>query len=117
MGAGTPQLPPVCSCGRAAVPIGCLTASYTQYFNAILPLAGTLAGVTSRLERLQHLGVEVSWLMPIHPIGALHREGTLSSSYAVRDDRAINGDYAIDADLHALIGAARKRGRRRRGRT
>ncbi len=72
--------------------------------------AGTLAGVTAQLDRLQHLGVDVLWLMPIHSIGTLHRKGTFGSPYAVRDYRAINGDYGADADLHTLISEAHKRG-------
>jgi len=74
--------------------------------------AGTLAGVTAQLDRLQHLGVNVLWLMPIHPIGTLQRKGALGSRCPVRNDRAINGDYGTDADLHTRISEARKRGLR-----
>jgi len=67
---------------------GIIYEIYPRDFSA----AGNFAGVTARLDRLQHLGVNVLWLMPIHPIGTLHRKGTLGSPYAVRDYRAINAD-------------------------
>ncbi len=73
---------------------------------------GTLAGVTAQLDRLQHLGINILWLMPIHPIGTLKRKGTLGSPYSVEDYRAINADYGTDADLRTLISEAHKRGLR-----
>src|SRR5438874_3375051 len=48
--------------------------------------------------------------MPIHPIGELHRKGPFGSPYAVRDYAAINPQYGMPADLHALVRAAHQRG-------
>jgi len=71
---------------------------------------GNLAGVTAQLDRLQQLGVTILWLMPIHPIGELHRKGPFGSPYAVRDYAAINPQYGMPADLHALVRAAHQHG-------
>ncbi|HXY98337.1 MAG TPA: alpha-amylase family glycosyl hydrolase [Steroidobacteraceae bacterium] len=72
--------------------------------------AGNLAGVTAQLDRLQQLGVTILWLMPIHPIGELHRKGPFGSPYAVRDYAAINPQYGTADDLHALVRAAHQHG-------
>ena len=67
---------------------------------------GTFDAITARLPELQRLGVTVVWLMPIHPIGAAKRKGTVGSPYAVRDFRAVNPDYGTPDDLRRLVRAA-----------
>ena len=37
---------------------------------------GNFNGITARLDELKDLGVNVLWLMPIHPIGEKMRKGT-----------------------------------------
>lgn len=71
---------------------------------------GDFAGVTAQLDRLKQLGVTILWLMPIHPVGQLHKKGTFGSPYAVRDFSAINPEYGTTASLHALVDAAHARG-------
>ena len=73
---------------------------------------GNFAGVTARLDELKTLGVDVLWLMPIHPIGKLKSKGMLGSPYAVQDYYAINPDYGTPDDLHRLIDGAHRRGMR-----
>jgi len=46
---------------------------------------GGFRGIIPQLDRLKALGVNVIWLMPIHPVGRLKAKGTLGSPYAVRD--------------------------------
>ena len=70
---------------------------------------GDLRGVTADLDRLQQLGVDVVWLMPIHPIGRVKRKGTLGSPYAVRDYYAVNSDYGAKDDLKRLVAEAHRR--------
>src|SRR5687767_5921409 len=41
--------------------------------------SGTLRGVTDGLGRIQSVGANVVWLMPIYPIGVLNRKGSLGS--------------------------------------
>lgn len=71
---------------------------------------GNFAGLTNDLPRLQKLGIDILWLMPIHPIGEKNRNGSKGSPYAVKDYKAINPDYGTAADLKALISAAHTAG-------
>ena len=41
---------------------------------------GTFAAFEKELPRLKAMGVDILWLMPIHPIGELNRKGSLGSS-------------------------------------
>ena len=70
---------------------------------------GTFNGITARLDELKELGVNVLWLMPIHPIGQQMRKGSFGSPYAVRDYYAINPDYGTEADLKRLVSQAHQR--------
>ena len=40
---------------------------------------GTFEAVRQDLERIRNLGVDIIWLMPIHPIGTRARKGTAGS--------------------------------------
>lgn len=67
---------------------------------------GNFRGVQAQLPRLKELGVDVLWLMPIHPIGKERRKGTLGSPYSVRDYYAINPDFGTLQDFKDLVAAA-----------
>jgi len=67
-------------------------------------------GITARLDDLKNLGVNILWLMPIHPIGQEKKKGTVGSPYAVRDYYAINPDYGSREDLRRLVSEAHRRG-------
>ena len=54
---------------------------------------GNFHGVTQQLPRIADMGVDVIWLMPIHPIGVKNRKGTLGSPYSVQDFSKINPDF------------------------
>ena len=71
---------------------------------------GNFNGITARLDELKDLGVNILWLMPIHPLGEKMRKGTIGSPYAVRDYYGINSDYGTEADLKRLVSEAHKRG-------
>ena len=60
---------------------------------------GTFTAAQKQLPRLAAMGVDIIWLMPIHPIGAANRKGSLGSPYAVRDYRAVNPEFGTQADL------------------
>ena len=77
---------------------------------ATSPREGNFNGITARLDELKDLGVNILWLMPIHPQGEKMRKGTLGSPYAVRDYYAINPDYGTEADLKRLVSEAHQRG-------
>jgi glycosidase len=71
---------------------------------------GDFRGIIPQLDRLKALGVNVIWLMPIHPVGRLKAKGTLGSPYAVRDYDAVNPEYGKPDDLKRLVTAAHQRG-------
>ena len=84
-------------------------AIFYEIFPRAFSPAGTLNGITGRLEDLQKLGVNVLWLMPIHPIGRTHRMGTYGSVYAVSDYYAIDPDLGTKSDFMHLVQAAHAR--------
>ena len=71
---------------------------------------GTFRAAQAQLSRLKALGVDVIWLMPIHPIGELNRKGTLGSPYSVRDYFGVNPEFGSQADLKAFVDAAHAQG-------
>ena len=64
---------------------------------------GTFQALRRDLKRIRDLGVDVIWLMPIHPIGRTARKGTLGSPYAISDYRAVNPEYGTVEDLRQLV--------------
>ena len=71
---------------------------------------GTLNAITARLDELKDLGVDVLWLMPIHPTGEKMKKGSIGSPFAVRDFYAINPDYGTTNDFKRLVEQAHQRG-------
>ena len=67
-------------------------------------------GVEKDLPRLKELGIDIIWLMPIHPIGEVNRNGSLGSPYAVRDYTEVNPEFGTKADFKALVDAAHGQG-------
>lgn len=66
---------------------------------------GTFKAVEKDLERLKNLGVDILWLMPIHPIGEAKRKGSLGSYYAVKDYKAVNPNFGTMQDFKDLVNA------------
>lgn len=64
---------------------------------------GTFRALMPDLKRIRNLGVDIIWLMPIHPIGSTARKGTLGSPYAISDYRSVNPEYGTQEDLKALV--------------
>ena len=62
------------------------------------------------LDRLEDLGVEILWLMPIFPIGEKKRKGTMGSYYAVQDYQATNPEHGSMEEFKALVDAAHSKG-------
>ena len=80
-----------------------------QIFVRSFSASGDLKGVTSRLDDLRALGVNIVWLMPIHPDGQVKKKGSLGSPYAVRDYYAIDPTLGTKEDLRRLVAEAHKR--------
>lgn len=64
---------------------------------------GTFAAFEKHLPRLKKMGVDVIWLMPIHPIGQKNRKGSLGSYYSVRDFKGINPEFGTMKDFQHLV--------------
>ena len=71
---------------------------------------GTFNAFAKHLPRLKDLGVDILWLMPIHPIGEEKRKGNRGSYYAVKDYRAVNPEFGTMADLKSLVKQAHDMG-------
>jgi alpha-glucosidase len=65
---------------------------------------GDLAGIVSRLDHLEWLGVDAIWLSPIYP------SPMADSGYDVTDHTAIDPVYGDLGDFDALVAACRGRG-------
>ena len=73
---------------------------------------GTFRAAQKQLPRLKALGVDILWLMPIHPIGEKNRKGSLGSPYSIKDYRAVNPEFGTMADFKAFVRAAHASGMR-----
>lgn len=64
---------------------------------------GTFEALRQDLNRIQRLGVDIIWLLPIHPIGLKERKGSLGSPYAIQDYRRVNPEYGTLNDFKRLV--------------
>ena len=67
---------------------------------------GTFNAAKDELPRLKDLGVDILWLMPIHPIGEVNRKGTLGSPYSVKDYYGVNPELGTLEEFKAFVAAA-----------
>ena len=51
---------------------------------------GTFKAIEADLQRIKDLGVDIIYLLPIHPNGEINRKGSIGSPYAVKDYREID---------------------------
>lgn len=80
-----------------------------EIFPRAFSTEGNFNGITARLDELKDLGVDVLWLMPIHPIGEKMRKGTVGSPYAVRDYYGIDPALGTPAEFKRLVAEAHRR--------
>jgi len=71
---------------------------------------GTLKAFEAHLPRLKDMGVDILWLMPIHPIGEKNRKGGLGSYYSVKDYTAVNPELGDMQDFKSLVNKAHELG-------
>ena len=64
----------------------------------------------THLPRLQKLGVDILWFMPIHPISELNRKGELGSYYAVKDYKGFNPEFGTIEDFKEVVKRAHELG-------
>ncbi len=67
---------------------------------------GTFAALLPHLARLDALGVDILWLMPVQAIGVDRRKGSLGSYYSISDYRRMNPEFGTQADLKSVIDSA-----------
>ncbi|NQV15215.1 hypothetical protein HQ531_07135 [bacterium] len=65
--------------------------------------------VEQDLDRIQDLGIDLIWLMPIYPIGIKNHKFTTGSPYAVRDYYKVNPRFGTPNDFKSLVDAVHER--------
>ena len=63
-------------------------------------------GIIDRLDSIKALGVNVIWLMPIHPIGVTR---TVNSPYCVKNYKAVNPEFGTLSTLRDLVTQAHQK--------
>jgi alpha-amylase len=71
---------------------------------------GTINAFADHLPRLKEMGVDVIWLMPVHPIGIKNRKDSLGSYYSIRDYKAVNPEFGTLDDFKKLVAEAHRQG-------
>lgn len=66
---------------------------------------GTFQALIRDLPRIKRLGVDVIYLLPIHPISVSNRKGAQGSPYAIDDFRAVNPELGTLDDFRDLVQA------------
>ncbi|HHT39607.1 MAG: alpha-amylase family glycosyl hydrolase [Acholeplasmatales bacterium] len=69
-------------------------------------LKGTFKSLEKDLNRIRNLGIDIIYLLPVHPIGELQRKGSVGSPYSIKDYLAIDDTFGTMEDFKALIKAA-----------
>lgn len=70
---------------------------------------GTFNAFAQHLDRLQKMGVDILWFMPIQPIGEKNRKGKLGSYYSIEDYTGVNPHFGTMEDFQNLVKEAHKR--------
>ena len=72
--------------------------------------SGNVTSFARELPRLKDLGVDILWMMPIHPISQKDRKGTLGSYYAVADYTAFNPEFGTVEQFKDMVKQAHDQG-------
>lgn len=67
---------------------------------------GTFQALLPHLTRLDNLGVDILWIMPVQTIGVDRRKGSRGSYYSISDYRTMNPEFGTQAELKAVIDSA-----------
>ncbi|MBS4013271.1 MAG: alpha-amylase [Bacteroidetes bacterium] len=68
---------------------------------------GDIQGIINKMDHIEELGINVIWLMPIHPIGEVN---SVNSPYSVKDYKAVGSEFGTLEDLRNLTDEAHSRG-------
>ncbi|RTL59829.1 MAG: PKD domain-containing protein [Sphingobacteriales bacterium] len=69
-------------------------------------VAGNFQGIIDRLDSIKALGVNVIWLMPIHPIGTTK---SVNSPYCVANYKEVNPEFGTLDILRNLVSSAHQK--------
>lgn len=64
---------------------------------------GDFQGLIADLDRIKDLGVDILYLLPIHPIGEKNKKGTIGCPYSIQDYRKIHPSLGTLKDFKQLI--------------
>ena len=73
---------------------------------------GAFKAFAEHLPRLSEMGVDILWFMPIFPVSAERRKGTLGSYYAIADFTKVNPEFGVLEDFRAIVDEAHRLGMR-----
>ncbi len=71
---------------------------------------GTFNAFAEHLERLQKMGVNTLWFMPIYSISQVNKKGTLGSYYSISDYKSVNSEFGTEQDFKNLVDKAHEMG-------
>lgn len=71
---------------------------------------GSFRAVEKQIPRLKKMGIDMIWLMPVHPIGTVNRKGSLGSYYSVKDYLGINPEFGTEEDFRHLVSVVHEHG-------
>lgn len=80
---------------------------YETFIRSISP-NGTFDGMYYRIPYLKRLGINMVWLMPIHPIGRVNRKGSLGCPYSVRNYFDTNPNYGTKEQFKIMNNRMKK---------
>ncbi|MGB3085871.1 MAG: alpha-amylase family glycosyl hydrolase [Saprospiraceae bacterium] len=72
--------------------------------------SGSFLDFKKHLPRLQKMGVNILWFMPIYPISKIKRKGSLGSYYAVASYVEVNYEFGNPEDFRSVVKEAHKLG-------
>lgn len=81
-----------------------------QVFPRQYSKSANLKGVTNDLDRIQKLGCDILYLLPIHPIGVDGAKGSLGCPYSIQNYREVDPMLGTMDDLIELINETHQRG-------
>ena len=71
---------------------------------------GTFKAFEAQIPRLQKMGIDILWFMPIHPVSKEKRKGELGSPYAVGDYYDVNPRFGTMDDFKQMLSAIHEAG-------
>ena len=66
-------------------------------------VTGSFIEFIKDLDRIQKMGVDIVYLLPIHKIGQKQKKGNLGCPYSIQDYRSINPEYGTLEDFLTLV--------------